>query len=156
MSHETPGNGHWSPMSAADYCSQACDRCRLRARPAASCAPRVRGWRGRCRAWPGLILPIIGERRHGAQQISAYVHKYTLVATTAIHAHNKRSQIYYLKDRTNNGLDITMIRLYVKTTNLDNFSCFVYTGNSFKSVEWCFNCVPYSTVRGLLNEGQLN
>ena len=107
-------------------------------------------------AWPGLILPIIGERRHGAQQISAYVHKYTLVATTAIHAHNKRSQIYYLKDRTNNGLDITMIRLYVKTTNLDNFSCFVYTGNSFKSVEWCFNCVPYSTVRGLLNEGQLN
>ena len=31
---------------------------------------------------PGLILPIIGERRHGAQQITAYVDKYTGVATT--------------------------------------------------------------------------
>ena len=57
LSHYTPGSpwsppGHWSPMSAGDYCSGACDRCGLRARWAAPCAPRVRGWRGRCRAWP--------------------------------------------------------------------------------------------------------
>ena len=42
-------------------------------------------------AWPGLpglILPIIGERRHGAQQISAYVHKYMGHSTVIVHRQN--------------------------------------------------------------------